>query len=75
MPTPELIRELRISGEPTFEKCKKCGKDIERYGKYTFNPMDYRRYPGGLHMFSCGETDDDETGGGELPPVPDQATR
>jgi hypothetical protein len=72
MPTESMIRELGLSGEPVRENCKKCGQAIDRYGKYTFNSMDYKRSPGAVHMFSCGESDQDETGGGELPPIPDQ---
>jgi hypothetical protein len=75
MPSADVMHELRISGEPTRDKCKRCGKPIERYGKYAFNPEDYKRAPGAMHIFSCGEVDDDETGGGELPPVPDQTLR
>lgn len=77
MPTAEMQRELASLGitSGTSEKCKRCGANVERWGKQQFNLPSHKRSPNALHMFSCGESEEDEVGGGELPPVPIQRER
>lgn len=71
MPSREFQRELEGMGlhSEGLKECPKCHRQVEKWGKYTFNPGDHPTEPLALHLASCGSPVEEVPA---LPPVPTQ---
>lgn len=71
MPSREFQRELEGMGlhSEGLKECPKCHRQVEKWGKYTFNPEDHPTEPLALHLASCGSPEEEVVG---LPPIPVQ---